>query len=239
MSVAAQIIELPAQPDEQLQSQALTLAEQARALRVIDQQSFDLAADKLRGVVALRKEIQGHYKPLKDAANEAHKRICDAERSMLAPVQEAESVLKQSVASYETTIRRQREEAERKAREEAERARLEEIEREIEAAEASGASPEEVQTIIETPVVIPTPRVVAPAVQHTPARGVTTVQTFSAEVVNIMALCRAIADGAVSANLVAPNMSALNQMARAMKNTFNIPGCRVVATAVVRASGGR
>jgi hypothetical protein len=49
---------------------------------------------------------------------------------------------------------------------------------------------------------------------------------WGAEVRDIKALCRAIAEGKASPNLVTPNMPALNKLATALKETMNVPGVR-------------
>jgi hypothetical protein len=60
--------------------------------------------------------------------------------------------------------------------------------------------------------------------------GVAFVKTWSAEVVDLKALCRAIADGKAPENLVAADMKVLGQLARALKSAFNVPGCRAVSS---------
>jgi len=62
----------------------------------------------------------------------------------------------------------------------------------------------------------------------TKTKGFSSRENWSAEVTDIKALCRAVADGKTAENLVGANMPALNQMARAMKQAFNVPGVRAV-----------
>ena len=63
--------------------------------------------------------------------------------------------------------------------------------------------------------------------------GISTRVNWKAELVDIKALCKAVADGTWPVNLVAANMPALNQMARAAKNNLNIPGVRAISEQVV------
>lgn len=215
----------------ELAEKALSWPEQARAIVIRDQHSYDLAASRLLDVAALRKEIVDHHKPMKEAAHEAHKRICESERKLLEPVAQAESILKGSIGAWDAEQRRIREDAERKAREEAERLMAEQIEAAAMEAEAAGASVEEVEAIVTAPVVVP-----KIAVQtYTKAAGISTAVLYSAEVTNLRELCRAVADGRVSEQCVQANTTVLNQMARALKTTMNIPGVRVVQTNSVRA----
>jgi hypothetical protein len=250
---------IPIEPEpSQLETRALSLPQQARAIQIADQPTYDRAAALLLDVAAMRKEITDYHAPLKQKAFEAHRAICDAEKKMLAPITEAESVLKSSIATYTAEQRRKEEEARRLAALEAQRREeearrkaalaLEEQRRKEEEArlkaavkaEERGAAPEvvqaileqppsitteEVQAVIETPVYV-APRPVQPSFKA--ASGVVTRETWRAEVTSIRELCKAIAEGRASENFVTANMTALNQVARAMKTTFNVPGVRAV-----------
>lgn len=133
-------------------------------------------------------------------------------------------------------------EAQRIAEEKARKIDEEQKLRLAEEAEAAGASEETIAEILDAPApapvyvppVAPIP-VVVPAVVPTfrKAKGVSTSQRWSAQVMDIKALCRAVADGTASTECVQPNMTALNSMARAMKSTMNIPGVRAVADTTV------
>jgi hypothetical protein len=149
--------------------------------------------------------------------------------------------------------RRAREEAARQARE-AEEARQAEIRRqEAEAkrlaeeraladavqAEAEGAEPEEVSAILDTPVDVqhfiapPPPPVqyVAPVVPQTyqRAEGVSKPRdNWSAEVTDLHALVKHVAEHPECLNYLAANTVALNQMAKAQKQLMKIPGVRAV-----------
>ena len=79
--------------------------------------------------------------------------------------------------------------------------------------------------------------IVAPPSRPAPvAAGIGTKEKWSAQVTDIKLLCRAIAEGKVSTEFVLPNTAALNQMARAQKQTFAVPGCRAVREVSVRRS---
>jgi hypothetical protein len=230
--VSAQSIPINRADAENLQKQVMTLPEAARAVVIHDQASYEFAAEKLLTVAAMRREIVEYHAPLKQKAHEAHKAICNAEASMLAPVAEAEKILKQGIAAYQIEQRRIQEEQERLARQAAEQARLEALEASIEAAEAEGASVEEVQAIIEQPMVTPAVRV-APTIQH--VAGVSAAKTYRAEVINIRELCKAVAMGQCSEAYVTANMPALNGVARSTRGSIRIPGVRIVEDATVRA----
>ena len=215
-----------------LETKALTLPEQARAIVIADQATYEQAGEKLLAVAELRREIEDHHRPLKQKAHEAHKAVCDAEKKMLGPVEEAESILKRGIATYTAEQRRIQEQREREAREAAERAQAEALEASVEAAEAEGASAEEVRAIIEQPA--PAPVVyVPPTVQK--VAGVSAAKTYRAEVYNLKELCKAVSRGEVSEAFVSANLVALNGVARSTRGSVRIPGVRIVEDLNVRA----
>jgi hypothetical protein len=216
----------------ELEQKALTLPEQAKAIIIRDQPTYELAAEKLLAVAAMRREITEYHAPLKAKAHEAHKAICNAEAGMLAPVAEAERILKTGIATYTAEQRRIQEQREREAREAADRAAAEALEASIEAAEAEGASVDEVQAIIEQPMVAPAVYV-APTIQ--PVSGIGTAKTYHAELVSIRELCKAVALGQVPEAYVSANLPALNGVARSTKGSMRIPGIRIVEDTQVRA----
>jgi hypothetical protein len=161
---------------EQLETKALTWAQQAQAIVIKDEATYLQASEMLTGVVALKKEAIAHHKPMKDTAKRAHEAACDAERRVVEPLKAAEEILRPAVTAYqverdrriEEENRRNREEAARKQREEDERyeremaaqqeaARQREEEQRLAdaaQAQAEGASAEEVDAILETPAPI-------------------------------------------------------------------------------------
>ena len=77
----------------ELETKALTLAEQAKALKVTDQPSYELAAERLLAVADLRREIVAHHEPIKRAAHTAWQQVIAAEKRLLDPVADAEAHL--------------------------------------------------------------------------------------------------------------------------------------------------
>jgi hypothetical protein len=215
---------------EQLEEVALAWPERAKAITITDQETYNGAATVLVEIVAIRKQVQAHHKPIKEATNKAHKTAVAAEKKLLDPLTEAEGYIRKAIGAWDYEQERLRQE---------EQKRLEAIQRQADEdarlalaqeAEENGAEAETVDEILATPVVMPT-AVAKPTFQH--ASGISTRQNWKAEVVDMKALCRAVASGQASAELVQPNMVALNRMAKAMRTTFNIPGCKAVTESVV------
>jgi hypothetical protein len=217
---------------DDLTDKVMTLPQVAKSLIVMDQETYDLAVDKLGAVVAMRREITEYHAPLKQKAHEAHQAICDAEKTLLAPVAEAERILKRSIADYHTEQARIQAERERIAREEQERILAEAVEASILAAEKEGATTEEVKAIINQPIVAPKIHI-PPTYQA--AAGISIPKTYHAEVTNIRELCRAVAKGEAPETYVTANMPCLNGVARSTRGMAKIPGVRIVEDANVRA----
>ena len=213
-------------PDQkELETKALSWPAKAQTIAITNQQTYNDAAEFVVHIVGLRKRIVEHHAPIKTATHKAHKEAVKAEKKLLDPLAQAETIIKRALSAWDTEQDRLRREAQRKL-DEAQRKTEEQAQLDLAMeAEESGATEETVTEILETPVVAPA-IVAAPTFQK--ASGVSTRQTWKAEVVDIKLLCKAIAEGWVAPNMVQANMVALNQMARAMKQSFNVPGCKAV-----------
>jgi len=216
--------------DNELETQALAWPERASALAVTDQASHDRAAALVIEVVELRRRVQKHHAPIKEAAHKAHRAAVDAEKRLLDPLQRAEATLKKAIGAWEDWREHLRQEEQRKL-EEAQHQADEEarIARAQEALEQD-APQERIEEILETPVV-QRPAAVAPTYEKT--KGVTRRVEWRAEVTDPQALCRAIGAGEAPAHFVQANLPVLNGLARSLKENFNVPGCRAVAETTV------
>lgn len=76
-------------------------------------------------------QVTTFFKPMKDSAYQAHKAVCDREKAMLAPLRNAEKIVKQTMSTYVAEQERKRREAEEAVR------RAAEAERERKIQEAS------------------------------------------------------------------------------------------------------
>ena len=186
----------------------------------------------LIGIKGLRNEIADTFNEPIQKAFQAHRAIVALKKNVEAPLEDAERIIKGAVGAFHLEQQRIRQELERKAREEAER-QAEQMRLDMAVqAEEMGADAAVVEEILETPIPI-APVAVAPT--FTRAAGVSTRETWRAEVSDLKALCRAVADGQASLECVQPNMVALNGLARSLKGTMSIPGVRAVPETTVSA----
>lgn len=204
---------------------ALSLPEQAHAIKVIDGATLQDANEILLTIKDLRKEITATFKPIKQKIDVSKKEVLDQEKKADKPLKQAEALLKPQIVSYVL-------EQEKKAAEEAGRLRREaelkaEEERLKAAIEAEQRGDKEAaeEILEEEPEFIPPPAIkTAPKLAGTSIRKV-----WKAQVVDFVALPDEFKE---------VNESKLGQVARAMKEQCKIPGVRVYCDNIA-ASGRR
>jgi len=144
---------------------------------------------------------------------------------MLTPLSQAETTISNALLKWDREQKALQEAEQRRLQDEA-RKREEDARLEIAAqAEAEGAPEGVVQEILETSTELP---ITFAAPTYIKAPGLSTRMLYSAEVTNIRVLCAAIAAGTAAETLVQPNEVALNGLARCMKDSFRVPGCKLV-----------
>jgi hypothetical protein len=212
MQQTAHIIEM----DEvkNVEAKALTLPDQARGVKVIDNATMEKANGLLMDIRSIRKEIQDTFKPLAEKAHAAHKAILEQQKRTEAPLIEAEGILKIQIRAYMDEVERLRREEERRLQE---IARKEEEERRLAEAlqaEAEG-NIEEAKAILEEPAYIPIPTVKAdiPKVDNRLFRKVWKFRVLDIRKVPIQYL--------------KVDEIKVGQIVRAMKGETNIPGIQV------------
>ena len=163
---------LPAIPEQTaIEQKLMTLSERAMQIQVSDDATLLIADNVKSECLAMRKTVESFFKPLKAAANEAHKKLTQAEAAELAKIVPGENHIKSEMNAYQLEQKRKREAEEarllKEAQEREEVERLEraaEIEREAvklkeagQAEEADAVQQEAVQ-VMNTPTYVPPPR---------------------------------------------------------------------------------
>jgi hypothetical protein len=200
-------------------------------LSIVSQDTYELACEGLREIKAVRRQIEADRKQLKEGVLQAGRAIDDKARKADAPWKAAEDSLAPRITAYVEEQRRIEREEQRRLEAEARKAAEEEQLAAAEAAQKAGASEVEVEAILtEEPVQAPMP-VATPRVQR--VAGVSTTTTYGAEFIDAAALCRHVI-ATRQYHLIEPNVPALNKLATAMKDSFRVPGCRLVKKTGVR-----
>lgn len=233
---------------DELAAQSNDWAARARGLSIVNADSCVNASHLLKSVKLLRSEIQAWFEPHIEAAMEtkrkaeaARKALVDEKDRMEAPLVDAEGVIKRALLAWETEQEQLRQEQERELQAEAQRraeaatidaaAALELI------ANATGDTDmlQEAQSILESPTDAPVVSVKSfmPKVQ-----GVTYRDQWKAHpTVDVKALAAAVASGQVPTTFLLPNMTAINQFARATQGAQPVPGVRMFNDRQIAARG--
>jgi hypothetical protein len=208
--------------EETIKQEALTVIERAKIVRITDQETYDGACSiLLNEIKPFRKRWAEYWDEIKKPAYAAYKAIQAKFSEGDEPLERAERQVKMEIAKWDAEQERIRQELQRKAEEEARKAEEEERLRVATLAEESGASPEQVNAIVDAPVTaVATPV----ASTYAKAAGVSTRENWKAKVTDLKKLCAAVGKGQVPLSYVIPNEAALNARAKADKATLNIPG---------------
>lgn len=208
--------------EQELKSESLTIVERSKAIKIVNQETYDHACIVLtEQIIPFRKRLKDYFEGLRKPAYDAYQAVLNKFKEADAPAEQAEKIIKTEIRRFTDEQERIRQELQRKAQEEAEKKAKQQQLEAAAMAEEFGAAPEKVQEIASQPVLA-----VAPPVERTfvRSRGVGTRDNWKAEVKDMKALCKAIGAGKVPVNYVLPNEPVLNARARADASTLNIPG---------------
>jgi hypothetical protein len=202
----------------------------ANSFRVATQEEYDAGNVFLRTVKDLQKKVKETFSPIVKKAHEAHKEAKAQEKKHLDPLIEAEKIVKQKSLVWleeQENIRLEKEKKEREKAEAEEKKRKEELERQAKNWEEKGnvEKAEERREQAEEVYIPPAP-VESTA---TKAAGQSIKVTWSAEVVDLMALVKGVVAGTVPLACIEANMPVLNKQAVALKEQFNYPGVKAVS----------
>lgn len=216
---------------QELESQALSVPERAKLMTITTAAEYIAAGELLKTVKGLRGEIDSTFDPIISKAHDAHKEALARKRKVDAPLIEAEGILKPRIATYLREEERKRQEEEMRLqkeardREEAEQLAKADILHEIGEVEAANQVLKE--EIYVPPIVLPS---AAPKVA-----GISMRETWSAQVVDLMTLVKAVAAGTAPIQCLSADTVFLGQQARSMKGALNYPGVKAVMNSNISA----
>jgi len=211
--------------ESEAESTALSLRSSIDALEVTDQKSYDLANAYNKQAYEGKKAFHVWFDPMDDASKKQRQAVIAQGKKIDEPFDYAIKTTGDRSAKWmreeqakADAIRR---EAEAIARKKAEDEALENAQRLQDAGMNDLA-----EVILSAPVEVEKVRIPEPA----KAEGVYYTDHFSAEVVDLMALVKAIAEGRQPITYIEANMTALNGIARSAKEAAAIDGVKIVKT---------
>lgn len=233
----------------------------AKEWTINDAEDYDMAADELKAIKSKAKALEDRRKEITKPLDASKKSVMDLFREPLELLAQAESVIKRAMLTWqqeqerirraeqarleaEAKAERERLAKEAAAREAEARAKAAEAERLASAGDAIAAAElaeSAQQALFEADVQRETAALVtAPVakVAEAKAAGVSTRETWKAEVTDKAALIAHVAANPQFSGLLTVDQSALNALARSLKSSLTLPGVRVYAeqTLAARAS---
>lgn len=193
---------------QEVKKEALTLTEQAKALKIVTVKDFELAGEVAMSLARIKKQMNAKWKPMWDRANESAKNIKANWNKELEPVEEAEEYNASNRRVWkmeqDRIERAKQEKLEREAREQADRERQKLLEK---AVEAEKVNPKKAEAILEkAEAVIEKLVFVQKAVEKTTKMdsggSITWIKDIEVEVVSIRDVCFAIFQGKIPENCV-------------------------------------
>ena len=138
--------------EKEIQNEVNRVEIQVKDMVISSEEEYEKAAEIGRQIKEKAKTVTDFFKPMKDSAYQAHKAVCDREKTMLKPLQEAEKILKKIMSEYYQEQERKRLELEENMRREAEAERERKLNEAAEL-EKDGKTEEEEVALMEAQIV--------------------------------------------------------------------------------------
>jgi hypothetical protein len=217
------LVQTPADVEAELPA----LTAWARDLKVTTADEFTSAGEQLKGIKGAMKRVVDFFRPTKQAQDEAKRRILEAERKLLDPLTEAETLAKRAMLSFQQAEQKRADDERRRLQAEAdERAR-----REREALEKKAAAakkPETKEKYIEAAAAVAPAPVVHVATVAPKVAGVATKKVWTFQITDAALVPR---------DFLTIDEKKLGQYARAMKEGANVAGVRFYAEESLSSKG--
>lgn len=206
---------------------AVALRTEVDALQVVDRASYDLADSINKKAYEAKKAFHAWFDPIDEASKRQRQATIAQGKKIDEPL---EYVIKTTGAKQAAWYRAEQAriaEERRKAEEEARRKAEDEAIARAEALKAEGmtAAAEEALT---APVVVEAPKIAEPV----KSEGVFYREVYGAEVLDLMTLVRAVAEGKAPASAVCADTAWIGRWARLTKGAETIPGVKVTVQSI-------
>jgi hypothetical protein len=215
---------------QRLTAESQAILEVAQDFKIVTVAHYEDAAADLRAIKAKAKELDDLRRSMTRPLDDAKKRIMSLFERPLSLLTQAESGIKRAILAYRNEQERIRALEEARLREVA---RKEQERLMARAAKATAMGKDEKAEALEEQaqnVLVPIVPLMEPKIS-----GISTRQTWHAEIVDKAELIRAVAAGQVPDVVLVPDMPVLNAQARALKAALNYPGVKAVCEEIVAA----
>ena len=206
---------------ENIVSQTQDFNAKIDALVVSSQEEYHIAGEYYKLLADMEKQIKDFFKPHKENTWKAHKALVESENNELAKVVSLKNKLSSLMLTFQKAFELEQEKkrlAEQKALEEIEKKKNAEIAKELKAKGLADLAKEiknrEVNVMVKK--------------EELKSDNLSTRKTYKANVIDKMALIKAVAEGRIPIMAVDANMTFLNNQARMLKNELKYDGVEVV-----------
>jgi hypothetical protein len=219
-----------------LEQQAISVRSAMAEIAIADQSTYNLAVEKRTAAVTWLKGAETFFDPSIADAHALHKKLLAQKKTVCEPVEMTIRTINRELLRFDEEQARIRREEQRRLEDESRRKAEEERLAQAEQMQAEGADEEVIDAVLEAPVQVTEMVIARPTYEK--SKEVIYRDNYSGECFDLLALVKAIAKDKSLIGLVQVNQTALNQMAKALKETMSIPGCRPVNNKVVATGRG-
>lgn len=202
---------------------ALTLKAQADAVIVSNKEQYDTALKIDGRAREAKKAFHVWFDPIDDASKKQRQATIKQGKKIDEPLDYVIKTVSKKTSAWYAAEQARILEAQRKAEEIARKKAEEEALKAAEELEKQGMTAA-ADAVLDNPIAVP--KVEVPVFEK--AEGVSYRKQYSAEVVSLMDLVKAVASGSVPIAYISANTTALNSWARSTKGSDSIPGVKVV-----------
>ena len=213
------VIEEAALVASRADNESIEMLSSAESFAIVNDIHYGQSGELLKAIKTKQSELSSLRLSITRPVDEAKSRVMQLFKPAAERLQKAEGAIKNAMLTFTQEQDRKRQEAQAKLDEAAAKERerlstLADVQREKGQDKRAEATEQRVESVPALTVTAPAPKVA----------GIGTRTTWRAEVIDLRALARAVADGSVPLSFVAPNMAELNAAARLQRNALAIPG---------------
>lgn len=219
-----------------LEQEAITVRTEIAALIITDQTSYDLAVEKRTAAKGWLKTAEEWFDGIQKPAYDAYKNILNQRKLVCEPTEAAIKKINSALLVFDQEQDRLRREEQRRLDEQARQKAEDERIQQAAQMESQGVDVETLNAVLDAPLEVVSRPVAAPTYEKSGA--VVYRDNWSGECFDLLALVKAVAKDKSKIGLLQINQSALNQMAKALKDSMAVPGCRAVNNKVVASGRG-
>jgi len=223
--VGADIVikDITEEKEQTIQGSNQLVVSKATMICVTDSETYGQAAEFLKEIKAGITTVKSTFEDMKQAANTAHKAICNKENTFLKPLNEADTIVRNKMRTYNDEIERKRREEEAKLREEQRKVAEEQMKKALEL-EKDGKT-EQAEEAYKTVTMLEN---LNPVVQYEKPKveGVSSQVTYEIRITD----ARAVPAYLNGVEIREINESALKSLAKATKGEIQIPGVAIIKT---------